>query len=97
MSDQKPDTSELLADSIAREDSLRAYLAECNDARLKLQNEVSEQEQEIADLNREIASLKGIPTPFVAPPVLSDSFISSRELRSSFWAWCSNFIKRLAK
>lgn len=77
---------EQIADSIAREDSLRAYLAECNDARLKLQNEVEEQEQEIADLNKYIAILK---TPAFTDPAKKPS--------DGIWSRIGNWIKRLAK
>lgn len=86
MSDQKPDAAALLADSIAREDQLRAYLSESNDARIKVQNEYDELEQEMADLRAELQVVRQ----------QRDNVFSSAT-QQSWWSYASNLIKRLAK
>lgn len=86
MSDQKPDASALLADFLAREDQLRAYLSESNDARIKVQNEYDELEQEMADLRAELQVVRQ----------QRDNVFSSAT-QQSWWSYASNLIKRWAK
>lgn len=93
MSDQKTDTSELLAGYTDRIKTLEMCFNDCNEARIKAQREVEEQEQEIADLNREIATLKGMAA--FEHERAEDRLIGMSG--NGWWSRIGNWIKRLAK
>lgn len=90
MSDQNSDSSALLAHLQERVKALTMCFNDCNEARIKAQNEVDEQEQEIADLNREMVWLK----------LQRDNAIAGRgypPVKGTAWSRIGNWIKRLAK